>query len=148
VEIKIKYLKMQIIEVIQVGGLEGYTIRLGKNNKYYLYSNDVVCVSKGKATIDEVRSIIRCQDPTLYSLEDKAKKEAKELIHSFDNLVDSEIDGEEGFVFSYDKKIENCKKCALIVVDKTLSVLYEIKNEYYYYLLVKAEIKKYSTLRT
>ena len=135
---------MQIIEVIQVGGLEGYTIRLGKNNKYYLYSNDVICVSKGKATIDEVRSIILCQEPTLYDLGDKAKEEAKELIHSFDNLVDSEIDGEEGFIFSYDKKIENCKKCALIVVNKTLSVLYEIKNEYYYYLLVKAEIKKYS----
>lgn len=125
---------MQIIEIIQVGGLEGYSIRLSNKNKYYLYSSDAVCVSKGKDTIDEVRSIIRCQDPTLYSLEEEAKEEAKKLIEEYRLLVPIEFGG---------MNIELAKQCAFISVNKILSVLYERDNLYYHYLLVKDEIEKY-----
>jgi hypothetical protein len=85
---------MQIVEIIQVGDLEGYSIRLGRDKKYYLFSNDIVCVSKGKNTIDEVRSIIKCQDPTLYSLVNKEKQSAVEwLVEELGEYFPHEIGG-------------------------------------------------------
>lgn len=45
---------------------------------------------------------------------------AKELVLKFDSLVDSEIAGDLGFQFDYATKLNNAKKCALIVVEEIL----------------------------
>lgn len=73
---------------------------------------------------------------------EKAKTTAILLVDKFRKYVDSDIAGEESFVFSKMQETANAKQCALIACDLKMQGENPWEYNFYFYQQVKKQIEK------